>query len=497
MAQLQALDIPDIVLQVVSYLRKHPSDILNMSMVSRLFNWVTHARHLWTKIGFDVYSDHPFVTTRFIKSLIDGSQLNYELAELRADINSEHRQRQHRACKHLRRLVVRPTPLIQPIIDAGLLSRLVELSFKDDVELQVEAMWVLSNVSAGTDEQTLAVAAIPGVVKLTELLKPNNHPDVIDIAGWVIANVLSDVSDHRPYHELGICRNVMDVLLGPNRFSVIRSIMDVCEKLCIPVETRGLMLPAISSIAGVLKRFSDGTVVGHCCRSLFYLTDDENANVIQQLIDADIGPILIREIKWLHSRKRVPRCCGLAALKLVGNIVVGERHQASYMANLGLIEELKQSIRVDSRYHFEICWMMSNLVTDPQLLDRVLESGILSEMNELYASSSSKTKNEIGWSYINASRFATPGQFERLMKVNLVERLGSIASDFTCREIRDGAALSLLKLVIASDEDVKYWIRCKIYGDRRFDELKKAAAEDFGAIVFELLGPIDDAMVLS
>jgi Armadillo/beta-catenin-like repeat len=497
MAQLQALDIPDIVLQVASYLRKRPSDILNMSMVSRLFNWVTHTRHLWTKIGFDVYSDQPFVTTRFIKSLFDGSQLDYELDEVRADINSELRQRQYRACKHLRRLVVQPTPLVQPIINAGLLPRLVQLSFKDDVDLQVEAMWVLSNVSAGTDEQTLAVAAVPGVVKLIELLKPSNHPDVIDIAAWVIANVLSSVSDHRPYHELGICRNVMDVLLGPHRFCVIRSIMDVCEKLCIPTETRSLMLPAIPSITGILKRFSDSTVVAHCCRSLFYLTEDENATIIQQLVDADIGPILIREIKWLRSRKRVPRCCALSALKLVGNVVVGEGHHAAYMANLGLIEELKRSLRVDSRYHFEICWMVSNLVADPQLVDRVLESGILPEMNELYASSNSKTKNEIGWSYINASRFATREQFERLIKANLIERLGSIVSDFTCQDIRDGAALSLIKLVVTSDEDIKYWIRCKIYGDQRFDELKKWAAEQFGVIVFELLGPVEDAMVLS
>jgi hypothetical protein len=255
--------------------------------------------------------------------------------------------------------------------------------------------------------------------------------------------------------------------------------MDICEKLCYPLEYRPLMLSVVPAIGHVLKKFTDGSIIGHCCRSLFYLSDG-NIDVVQKLVDADIGPILITQLKSTSTHL-------MATLKLIGNFVVGDQHQATYLVDIGIVETLKLVLGAKERYHFEVCWIVANLLTDPNHVGRVLDSGILSTMSMLYATTLPKAKGEIGWSFINAARYATGEQLRYLMRVNIIEILGNLVKDIDCSGIRSGAALTLTKLIVESDADVRYCIRCKLYGDDRFVELKTLATDQFGVVLFELL----------
>ena len=83
-----------------------------------------------------------------------------------------------------------PIELIQDVIDAGVVPRFVEfLQRDDDPKLQVEAEWVLANIISGISDRIKVVmefGAVPIFVRL--LLSPNDN--VREGAVWALGELI-------------------------------------------------------------------------------------------------------------------------------------------------------------------------------------------------------------------------------------------------------------------------------------------------------------------
>ena len=80
----------------------------------------------------------------------------HDLQEMIADINSEDCERQHDATVKFRKLLsIESNPHIQEVINSGVVPCFVQfLKCVDDTQLQYEAAWALTNITAGTSEDT-------------------------------------------------------------------------------------------------------------------------------------------------------------------------------------------------------------------------------------------------------------------------------------------------------------------------------------------------------
>jgi hypothetical protein len=101
------------------------------------------------------------------------------------------------AASACRRLVARQHhPMLQTVIDADLLPLFVHLVAEPgNPALQVEAVWVLTNVAAGTRLQTLAVARTGAVPCLVRLLHTAASHLLLSLVAWALANIARELRD--------------------------------------------------------------------------------------------------------------------------------------------------------------------------------------------------------------------------------------------------------------------------------------------------------------
>jgi len=113
------------------------------------------------------------------------------------DVASTDGARQLHGTKQFRKLLsIQDNPPIQPVIESGVLPRLLDFLKSNNPVLQFEAAWALTNVASGNRDQTKCVidlGAIPIFVQL--LMSPNK--DVREQAVWALGNIAGDSAPFR------------------------------------------------------------------------------------------------------------------------------------------------------------------------------------------------------------------------------------------------------------------------------------------------------------
>ena len=94
--------------------------------------------------------------------------MNYtmdQFADLVAAINDQNILKQHYGVIGIRKILSVPeNPPIQPVIDAGLVPRMIEyVKQKEYPQLQLEATWALTNVASGTSVQCQSIIDKGGI----------------------------------------------------------------------------------------------------------------------------------------------------------------------------------------------------------------------------------------------------------------------------------------------------------------------------------------------
>jgi len=120
------------------------------------------------------------------------------LSQIVEDINSNERFKQYRGIIGARRLLSKEIiPIIQQIIDANLLPRMIKfLQIKEEPLLQLEAALALTHITSGTSAQTQVVLEKGGLSWLIELLRSSNR-DLNEQAIWTLGNIAGNSATFR------------------------------------------------------------------------------------------------------------------------------------------------------------------------------------------------------------------------------------------------------------------------------------------------------------
>ncbi|WAR03916.1 IMA1A-like protein, partial [Mya arenaria] len=94
------------------------------------------------------------------------------------------------------------------------LQSVVGLLTGNDADLQLEAAWCLTNISAGTSEHALAVAKMAAPYLITYLGSSNNA--LQDQCAWALGNIAGDSAECRNLlHAQGIVAPIVNLLKSP------------------------------------------------------------------------------------------------------------------------------------------------------------------------------------------------------------------------------------------------------------------------------------------
>lgn len=347
-----------------------------------------------------------------------------DLPEILNGINSNNRQLQYEKTMQVRKMLsIEMNPPIQPIIQAGIVPKLVAfLTCADNAGLQFEASWALTNIASGTTEHTRVVikhGAVPIFISL--LASPSD--DVREQAVWALGNIAGDSTDCRNMVlEAGILDPLLQLCKQDSKLSLLRNATWTLSNLCrgkpqVPFDAIKSSLPILSK----LLYSTDDEVLTDACWAFSYISDDtgpQNEKIAAVILSGAV-PRLIQLLGHDSNNVKHP------ALRTIGNIVTGDDNQTQVVINntalprlLVLLTNKKKAIRK------EACWTISNITAGSvEQIEAVIKNNLFQPVIQLLQRGEFDVKKEAAWAVSNATSGGSPEQIRYLVTLDVIPSL--------------------------------------------------------------------------
>jgi len=377
-----------------------------------------------------------------------------DLPDILAGINSNNVQSQYEKTMQVRKMLsIEMNPPIQPIIDAGIVPRLVSfLTCSDNPGLQFEASWALTNIASGTTEHTRVVinnGAVPTFISL--LASPSD--DVREQAVWALGNIAGDSTECRNMVlEAGILEPLLQLCSQDPKLTLLRNATWTLSNLCrgkpqVPFEAIKSTLPILSN----LLFHPDNDVLTDACWAFSYISDDIGPynEKISAVIQSGAVPRLINLLGHKSNNVKHP------ALRTIGNIVTGDDTQTQVVIDhnalprlLVLLSNSKKAIRK------EACWTISNITAGSVgQIEAVIQTNLFQPVIQLLLAGEFDVKKEAAWAVSNATSGGNPEQIRHLVSLEVIPCLCDLLKSNNCKVIM--VALEGLENILKVGENDK------------------------------------------
>eukprot|EP00931_Biecheleriopsis_adriatica_P017309 TRINITY_DN12454_c0_g1_i1.p1 TRINITY_DN12454_c0_g1~~TRINITY_DN12454_c0_g1_i1.p1 ORF type:complete len:618 (-),score=120.43 TRINITY_DN12454_c0_g1_i1:127-1980(-) len=324
-----------------------------------------------------------------------------QLETLKAMIMMSSQEYQSIACLQFRKILsVERNPPIQEVIDLGIVPRLVELSqAQDAVNIQIEALWALTNVASGTSAQTQSIVDAGAVPVMVELASSQTE-GVREQAVWALGNIAGDSTATRDLAlEAGALLAVTAALEPELVLTTKRHAAWTLSNLC-----RGRPQPDLEALAPALRvlprilECEDTEVLTDACWATSYLSDGTNDR-IGAVIQTGICERLVELLRSRNPAIQTP------SLKTLGNICTGDDEQTQVALDHGLLGTMRPLLsHVKQGIRKEACWTLSNILGGTQnQVQLVFEEDLMPDLIRIVREDVHQVAKEAAWCLANAT----------------------------------------------------------------------------------------------
>uniref|UniRef100_A0A8C3XS07 Importin subunit alpha n=1 Tax=Chelydra serpentina TaxID=8475 RepID=A0A8C3XS07_CHESE len=354
------------------------------------------------------------------------------LEEIVQAVNGNNPELHLKATQTARRMLSRQrNPPLNQIIEAGIIPKLVEfLSRNDNVTLQFEAAWALTNIASGTSDQTRAVVeagAVPAFVAL--LSSPHMH--ISEQSVWALGNIAGKM-DLPSFHKMVSCMRTSSLVF---QVGFLRNITWTLSNLCRnknpypPLEAVRQILPVLIR----LLKHEDKDILSDTCWAVSYLTDGSNDR-IHVVVETGILPRLVELMASPELSVVTP------ALRAIGNVVTGTDEQTQMAIDAGVLTVLPQLLQHPKpTIQKEAAWTLSNIAAGPcHQIQQLITCGLLLPLVELLDKGEFKAQKEAVWAVANFTTGGTVQQVVELVQYGVLKPLLNLLS------ARDGKTILVI-----------------------------------------------------
>eukprot|EP00514_Thraustochytrium_sp_LLF1b_P003167 CAMPEP_0184508464 /NCGR_PEP_ID=MMETSP0198_2-20121128/776_1 /TAXON_ID=1112570 /ORGANISM="Thraustochytrium sp., Strain LLF1b" /LENGTH=763 /DNA_ID=CAMNT_0026898253 /DNA_START=767 /DNA_END=3058 /DNA_ORIENTATION=+ len=383
------------------------------------------------KLGNKMAPPVPSPTTK-VKNL---DNLRVAISNLETMLHSDSSDVQLEATKKFRQLLSigdnnDPIGSVQDMLDNNIVPQLLRFLEKNgNAALQVEALWALTNIAAGTTEHTKLLIKYNAVPTLVALLD-STHQEVLEQAVWVLGNIAGDSATARDkVLEAGALGPLLKCMCENRRTSLLRIATWTLSNLCDLQPRPVFKVDTVLQTLRVVLQNEDTEVLSHACWALSHLCDGPSPH-IQAVVKANV---CYRLVGLLHNKSwRVVK----PALRTVGNIVCAEEEQdyTQQIIDCGAVPCLQQLIGHSNReIQKEACWTLSNIAAGTiDQIQCVLDSGSIPTLIELaskHANTDPDVRIEACWVLLNATSCGSDSQIQFLVNSGCISVLCTLLDD--------------------------------------------------------------------
>jgi len=317
---------------------------------------------------------------------------------------------------------------VDSIIEAGAVPHLVHLLNHPNREIQAEAAWALSNITAGTSEHTNVVIG-HGSVPLFVTLLDSPSDDVKEHSVRALGNIASDFDTGRDLVlHAGALEPLLPLCKNTDNIEMARSANWTLTNLCggDVSSVFKLVKDALPAFAHILRHCHDEEVLHCACAALLRLSKDNTPDdsQIEAVVQSGVGSELIQLLT--HPNHDILSC----ALRTIGNIMAGNDQQAETIPCYEVLPRLLELLGHDNEnIRMGACWTLSNIAAGSvSQIEAVLDTNVLPSLLPLLSTNDFDIVKEAIWTFANVVSNGTDEQIHRLVEVGAVPPLCELLS---------------------------------------------------------------------
>lgn len=348
-------------------------------------------------------------------------------------------------------LSIERDPPFAQVIESGVVPTMVEFLGRNDcMDLQFEAAWALTNVAAGTSENTNLLVRCGAVPRFVALLA-SPSAECRDQAAWALGNLGGEGPPCRDCAlSCGAMPSLLTVLTTPGQpLNIMRNATWAVSNLC-----RGRPYPDLAQVAiaipvlAPLLSHSDSQVVVDATWGLSYISDGP-AERVQTVLNAGIVPKIVEHMICPAPALKIP------AIRIIGNIASGDDEQTQVIINCGALPSFCDLMRHSKRaIRKEVCWTVSNIAAgESHQIDALMNAGVFIPLMECLVAPELDVKKEAVWAVANVAFCGSKEHTKYLISIGVIpplcEALRAYDSKIT------SVALEALQVMLQIGEDEK------------------------------------------
>ncbi|KAG4081320.1 ARM repeat-containing protein [Neocallimastix lanati (nom. inval.)] len=356
-------------------------------------------------------------------------------------------------------------------------TRFVELLKSPSPILQYETCWVITNIAAGTTEQTRTIIDAGAVPVLIDLLRSENK-EVRTQAAWSLGNIAGDCGEFRDIvlHG-GALQPLLELWNGNDSIESKNHMLQVAmwtlANLCRWHRSDWDVLAPAFPILKQSIYFEDTAILSETCWALSRIFHGSHPKV-GCLLDLELCQRLVELLKNENISVVNP------VLRTLTNIAYGDDQQTQLIINAGAIPILYELLaNPNGSIRLETILVLANITAGTVAqIQSVIDAGCLNRLFEILNNSkeSFKIRKEACWAISNATDVKHPQQIRTLINMGVIHVLINFLKDCLFdTTIQQKCIDALENILITSESELansKNMIPNSSYGNWNYDPWK-------------------------
>ncbi|KAI8049558.1 armadillo-type protein [Syncephalis plumigaleata] len=334
------------------------------------------------------------------------TELNDEDIDFNVDsADTELLEQQLQRVKRLSKLLTEPSKAIQQyVVEGDAVTQLTEFLTSTDAEEQLQALWCITNIAAGSKLQCQKLRET--VPYLIGFLRHNNEA-IQNQAVWALGNLaLEGPVARRLLRENGIIIPLVDLLAHGQNNELIKTVCFTISSMLHGDDTRVeqyIQAGLLDHLKRHLNEDHDVDLLSELCWILTYLTHGDDSDAINGLLlRQGFASIMVDHLGQLKEQGALV----LPLIRAIANILAGPDEYADsfmsvqhfFLVYETVLNQLGRLVPVRK----ETLWLLSNLTAGmDKHAHQIIDTGILDRICQLFAEVDFDLRKEASYVILN------------------------------------------------------------------------------------------------